>query len=94
MECKPESETPKMSIYEKYYKGKYQSDENFREMMKKAQKKYYDTHKHDKGLLEYHKNYQKNYYATHPEYKEEKKKKALERYYRLKAEKANNTQTV
>lgn len=84
-------EETKMSIYERYYKDRYQTDPEFRQMMKTAQKKYYDNHKIDKGLLEYHKNYQKNYYATHPEYKEAKKKKALERYYRLKAKKQESS---
>jgi hypothetical protein len=40
-------------------------------------------------ICEQQKQKNRDYYATHPEYRERKRQQALDRYYRIRAEKTN-----
>jgi hypothetical protein len=52
---------------------------------KRASQKYKETHKEE--LKEYANNYYKNKYSSDEEFREYKRKKALDRYYKKKQEK-------
>jgi hypothetical protein len=67
-----QEENNKSNIHIVYIYKKYESQ-------KKAIKKYHETHKD--RISEYSREYHKNRYLNDEIYREEKKKKALERYY-------------